>query len=67
MTGLSSTSAPGRLSQLERAVFGTMQPRTAIAYQIAIMLGILGAVALTIITMLQLGCRTFFNNQDQLV
>ena len=41
-------------------------PTTAIAYQIAIMLGILGAVALTVIIMLQLGYRTFFNNDDQL-
>ena len=41
-------------------------PTTAIAYQIAIMLGILGAVTLTVIFMLQLGYRTFFNEEAQL-
>jgi putative ABC transport system permease protein len=41
-------------------------PTTAIAYQIAIMLGILGAVAITVILMLQLGYRIFFNEEAQL-
>jgi hypothetical protein len=41
-------------------------PTTAIAYQIAIMLGIPGAVALSVILMLQFSYRTFFNKEDQL-
>ena len=44
---------------------GTL-PTTAIAYQIAIMLGIMGSVSLTVIIMLQLGYRTFFNKEDQM-
>jgi len=42
-------------------------PTTAIAYQIAIMLGILGAVSLTVIMLLQFGYRTFFNREAQLI
>jgi putative ABC transport system permease protein len=41
-------------------------PTTAIAYQIAIMLGILGAVAISVIILLRLGYTTFFNDEDQL-
>ncbi len=42
-------------------------PTIAIAYQIAIMLGILGAASLSSILLLQLGFRTFFNREDQLI
>ncbi|HAE62303.1 MAG TPA: hypothetical protein DCG38_08240, partial [Eubacteriaceae bacterium] len=39
----------------------------AIEYQIAIMLGILGSVALTVILFVQMGYKTFFNERDQLI
>jgi putative ABC transport system permease protein len=42
-------------------------PVTAIEYQIAIMMGILGSVSLTVILFVQLGYRTFFNKEDQLI
>jgi len=42
-------------------------PTTAIEYQIAIMLGILGSVALTVIIFVQLGYKTFFNSEYQLI
>jgi putative ABC transport system permease protein len=63
MVGMGVVFLPGMMTG--QILSGT-SPSTAIAYQIAIMLGILGAVALTIIVMLQLGYRTFFNREDQL-
>jgi putative ABC transport system permease protein len=42
-------------------------PLTAIKYQIAIMLGILGSVAFTVILFVQLGYKTFFNDRQQLI
>ena len=41
-------------------------PTAAIAYQIAIMLAILGAAAITVVILLQLGYQTFFNEDQQL-
>lgn len=63
MVGMGIVFLPGMMTG--QIISGT-DPTTAIAYQIAIMLGILGAVALSIITMLQLGYRTFFNTEEQL-
>ena len=63
MIGMGIVFLPGMMTG--QILSGTA-PTTAIAYQIAIMLGILGAVTLTVITMLQLGYRTFFNEQQQL-
>ncbi|MBT9142591.1 MAG: putative iron export permease protein FetB [Dehalococcoidia bacterium] len=42
-------------------------PVTAIQYQIAIMLGITGSVALTVILLIQFGYQTFFNQEQQLI
>lgn len=64
MLGMGIVSLPGMMTG--QILSGT-SPTTAIAYQIAIMLGILGSVAITVITMLQLGYRTFFNSSDQLL
>lgn len=64
MVGMGIVFLPGMMTG--QILSGT-SPTTAIAYQIAIMLGILGAVALTVIIMLQLGCRTFFNKEEQLI
>jgi putative ABC transport system permease protein len=63
MVGMGIVFLPGMMTG--QILSGT-SPTTAIAYQIAIMLGILGAVALTVIIMLWLGYRTFFNEEDQL-
>lgn len=63
MVGMGIVFLPGMMTG--QILSGTA-PTTAIAYQIAIMLGILGAVALTVIIMLQLGYRTFFNEEEQL-
>ena len=63
MTGMGIIFLPGMMTG--QILSGTA-PATAIAYQIAIMFGILGAVALTIILTLQMGYRTFFNHEAQL-
>jgi len=42
-------------------------PITAIKYQIAIMLGILGGVTISVSVFLMLGYRAFFNKEDQLI
>ncbi|AFV13076.1 hypothetical protein Tph_c29140 [Thermacetogenium phaeum DSM 12270] len=62
MVGMGIVFLPGLMTG--QILSGTA-PTTAIAYQISIMLGILGAVALSVIIMLQLGCRTFFNMENQ--
>jgi putative ABC transport system permease protein len=62
MVGMGIVFLPGMMTG--QILSGTA-PATAIAYQISIMLGILGAVALSVIIMLQLGCRTFFNMENQ--
>jgi putative ABC transport system permease protein len=63
MVGMGIVFLPGMMTG--QILSGT-DPTTAIAYQIAIMLGILGAVALTVFIMLNWGCRTFFNKEAQL-
>ncbi|MEN6463326.1 MAG: iron export ABC transporter permease subunit FetB [Syntrophomonas sp.] len=63
MVGMGIVFLPGMMTG--QILSGTA-PTTAIAYQIAIMLGILGAVALSVMIMLQLGYRTFFNKEAQL-
>lgn len=63
MVGMGIVFLPGMMTG--QILSGT-DPTTAIAYQIAIMLGILGAVALTVFIMLHWGYRTFFNKQHQL-
>jgi len=63
MVGMGIVFLPGMMTG--QILSGT-NPTTAIAYQIAIMLGILGAVALTVFIMLHWGYRTFFNKEYQL-
>lgn len=63
MVGMGIVFLPGMMTG--QILSGT-DPTTAIAYQIAIMLGILGAVALTVFIMLHWGYRTFFNKEHQL-
>ena len=62
MLGMGIVFLPGMMTG--QILSGTV-PTTAIAYQIAIMLGILGAVSLTVIFVLTYGSRTFFNDQAQ--
>lgn len=64
MVGMGIVFLPGMMTG--QILSGT-SPVTAIAYQIAIMLGILGSVALTVILFVQLGYKTFFNDQSQLI
>ena len=63
MVGMGIVFLPGMMTG--QILSGT-SPVTAIAYQIAIMLGILGSVALTVILFVQLGYKTFFNEKSQL-
>lgn len=64
MLGMGIIFLPGMMTG--QILSGT-SPTIAITYQIAIMLGILGSVSLTVISMLQFGYLTFFNKQVQLV
>jgi putative ABC transport system permease protein len=63
MVGMGIVFLPGMMTG--QILSGT-SPITAIEYQIAIMLGILGSVALTVILFVQFGYKTFFNEQHQL-
>lgn len=64
MVGMGIVFLPGMMTG---QILSGISPTTAIEYQIAIMLGILGSVALTVIVFLQLGYKTFFNDKQQLV
>lgn len=64
MVGMGIVFLPGMMTG--QILSGT-SPVTAIEYQIAIMLSILGSVALTVILFVQLGYKTFFNNENQLI
>ncbi|NLV47233.1 MAG: ABC transporter permease, partial [Clostridiaceae bacterium] len=64
MVGMGIVFLPGMMTG---QILSGISPVTAIEYQIAIMLGILGSVALTVILFIQIGYKTFFNEQDQLV
>ena len=64
MLGMGIVFLPGMMTG--QILSGTI-PTTAITYQIAIMLGILGSVSSTVLIMLQFGYRTFFNRQSQLL
>lgn len=63
MVGMGIVFLPGMMTG---QILSGISPVTAIEYQIAIMLGIVGSVALTVILFLQLGYKTFFNDDIQL-
>ncbi|WBW98135.1 ABC transporter permease [Oceanirhabdus sp. W0125-5] len=63
MIGMGIVFLPGMMTG---QILSGISPITAIEYQIAIMLGILGSVSLTVILFVQLGYKTFFNEEDQL-
>jgi len=64
MVGIGIVFLPGMMTG--QILSGT-SPITAIKYQMAIMLGILGSVTFTTILFIQLGYRTFFNEAEQLI
>lgn len=63
MVGMGIVFLPGMMTG---QILAGASPVTAIQYQIAIMLGITGSVALTVLLFVQLGYKTFFNQEQQL-
>ncbi len=63
MVGMGIVFLPGMMTG---QILAGVSPLTAIEYQIAIMLGIVGSVALTVIIFMELGYKTYFNNEQQL-
>lgn len=63
MVGMGIVYLPG---MMVGQILSGISPLVAIDYQIAIMLGIVGSVSLTIFILLQLGYKTFFNQYSQL-
>lgn len=64
MVGMGIVFLPGMMTG---QILSGISPVTAIEYQIATMLGILGSVTLTVILFVHLAYKTFFNDQSQLV
>jgi putative ABC transport system permease protein len=64
MLGMGIVFLPGMMTG---QILAGIAPTLAILYQIAVMLGILGGVALTTYFMLTLGYKTFFNKDMQLL
>lgn len=64
MVGMGIVFLPGMMTG---QILSGVPPTSAIEYQIAIMLGILGSVAISVIIFLQLGYKTFLNNENQLI
>ncbi|SDL54293.1 ABC transporter permease [Halarsenatibacter silvermanii] len=63
MVGMGIIWLPGMMTG---QILSGVDPLLAIRYQIAIMLGILGSVTLTVFLMIKLGIRTYFNERMQL-
>ncbi|WP_353893492.1 iron export ABC transporter permease subunit FetB [Proteinivorax hydrogeniformans] len=64
MVGMGIVFLPGMMTG---QILSGVSPVLSIKYQIAIMLGIVGSVSLTVILFLHFGYKTFFNEQSQLV
>lgn len=64
MVGMGIIFLPGMMTG--QIISGT-SPLVAVEYQIAIMLGIAGTVALTVVIFLHLAYKTFFNEQQQFI
>lgn len=64
MVGMGIVFLPGMMTG---QILSGVSPLTAIEYQIAIMLGIMGSVSLTVFLLVQMGYKTFFNERSQLV
>ncbi len=63
MLGMGIVFLPGMMTG---QILGGASPVVAIEYQIAIMLGIVGSVSLSVVLLVQFGYRTFFNHRNQL-
>lgn len=63
MLGMGIVFLPGMMTG---QILGGANPSEAIAYQVAIMVGILGAVGLSSVLLVTLGARTFFTPRAQL-
>ena len=63
MMGMGIVFLPGMMTG---QILSGVSPLTAIEYQIAIMLGILGSVSITVFIFIRLGYLTFFNQYSQL-
>ena len=63
MVGMGIIFLPGMMTG---QILAGISPMVAIEYQIAIMLGILGAVSITLFMLTRLGYQTFFNKWSQL-
>lgn len=63
MMGMGIVFLPGMMTG---QILAGAAPFTAIKYQIAIMMGILGSVTLTVFFMVNRGTKTFFNSRKQL-
>jgi putative ABC transport system permease protein len=63
MVGMGIVFLPGMMTG--QILSGT-SPLIAIEYQIAIMMGIIGSVSLTVFLLVHFGYRTFFNSRSQL-
>ncbi|MFU8793109.1 MAG: ABC transporter permease [Acholeplasmataceae bacterium] len=64
MLGMGIIFLPGMMTG---QILSGIVPTTAILYQIAIMLGILGSVSLTTYLVLIFGIKTFFNAEEQII
>ncbi len=64
MMGMGIVFLPGMMTG---QILSGVSPLVAIEYQIAIMLGLLGSVSLTVFTLMHFGYKTFFNQDAQLV
>ena len=63
MVGMGIVFLPGMMTG---QILSGVSPLVAIEYQIAIMLGVLGSVSLTVFMLMQFGYKTFFNRHLQL-
>lgn len=64
MVGMGIIFLPGMMTG---QILSGLSPITAVNYQIAIMLAIVGSVSLSVITFSHLGYKTFFNEKQQLL
>lgn len=64
MVGMGIIFLPGMMTG---QILSGVSPIIAVNYQIAIMLGIVGSVSLSVITFLHLGYKQFFNSRSQLL
>lgn len=64
MLGMGIVFLPGMMTG---QILSGLSPILATQYQIAIMLGILGSVSLSVIIFVEYGYKTFFNEKDQFI